>query len=155
MSESEEREHWWIQTRFFYIDKAIEQLLHLCNKFQVVEFGCGTAQNLWYIRNRSPFRDHIERLVGVDPYLPGNFVPDWLTASDQLTNRLNSNETVDLILGMDVLEHIDDHESALREWSSYLSSRGLMLLTVPAFSFLWSQHDVFLVTRDGIQNRNS
>jgi SAM-dependent methyltransferase len=144
ISESEEREHWWTQTRFLYIVNAIEQLLQLTKTFRVVEFGCGTAQNLWYVRNRSPFREHVEYLIGVDPFLPETFAPEWLTASDRLTNRLDSGATADLILGLDVLEHIEDDESALREWSSHLNCDGIMLLSVPAFSFLWSQHDIVL-----------
>jgi len=47
----------------------------------------------------------------------------------------------DLIILLDVLEHIDDHVSSLITLKSLLVPRGYLILTVPAFKFLWSRHD--------------
>ena len=51
---------------------------------------------------------------------------------------------VDLVLMMDVLEHVDDDVGLLREYTGKVSAGTHFLVTVPAFSFLWSGHDVFL-----------
>lgn len=48
----------------------------------------------------------------------------------------------DAICLFDVLEHIDDDERFLREAHTALSEKGALILTVPAFQFLWSSHDV-------------
>ena len=45
---------------------------------------------------------------------------------------------------MDVLEHVEDDASLLRKYTHSMPSGGLVLITVPAFRFLWSDHDVFL-----------
>jgi SAM-dependent methyltransferase len=49
-----------------------------------------------------------------------------------------------LILMMDVLEHVPDDVSFLKHYAEYLAPGGLILITVPAFNFLWSPHDLYL-----------
>ncbi len=50
----------------------------------------------------------------------------------------------DLVLMMDVLEHVDDDRGLVRHYAGKVPSGAHFLVTVPAFSFLWSGHDVFL-----------
>ncbi|MHB8248859.1 MAG: methyltransferase domain-containing protein [Acidithiobacillus sp.] len=53
-------------------------------------------------------------------------------------------DDVDLVLVMDVLEHVDDDTGLLIEYKNKVPSGTLFLISVPAFNFLWSDHDVFL-----------
>lgn len=53
----------------------------------------------------------------------------------------------DLVLLMDVLEHVDDDIGLLRACMEQVPSGCKILITVPAFNFLWSGHDVFLEHR--------
>ena len=48
------------------------------------------------------------------------------------------------VLLMDVLEHVDDDVGLLRAQVQKVPSGSRFLITVPAFQFLWSGHDVFL-----------
>jgi SAM-dependent methyltransferase len=50
----------------------------------------------------------------------------------------------DLVLMMDVLEHVDDDRWLVRHYADKVPSGAHFLVTVPAFEFLWSGHDVFL-----------
>lgn len=50
----------------------------------------------------------------------------------------------DLVLMMDVLEHVDDDVGLVRQYAAKVPSGTHFLVTVPAFRFLWSGHDVFL-----------
>jgi len=52
-----------------------------------------------------------------------------------------------LVLMMDVLEHVDDDVTFLKEYAVRMPAGGQVLITVPAFQFLWSGHDVFLEHR--------
>jgi SAM-dependent methyltransferase len=52
--------------------------------------------------------------------------------------------SADLVLLMDVLEHVDDDIGLLKEQISKVPSGTRFLITVPAFAFLWSEHDEFL-----------
>ena len=50
----------------------------------------------------------------------------------------------DVVTLLDVLEHIDDDRAALDAIHRRLAPEGLLLLNVPALSWLWSGHDVVL-----------
>jgi SAM-dependent methyltransferase len=47
----------------------------------------------------------------------------------------------DLVVATDVIEHIDDDRAALAELRRVAAPGGRLLLTVPAYMWLWSQHD--------------
>jgi SAM-dependent methyltransferase len=50
----------------------------------------------------------------------------------------------DLVLMMDVLEHVENDAGLVRHYATKVPSGAHFLVTVPAFRFLWSGHDVFL-----------
>jgi SAM-dependent methyltransferase len=50
----------------------------------------------------------------------------------------------DLICMFDVLEHIDADQATLVALKRLLAPGGRLLLTVPAYQWLWSAHDAFL-----------
>jgi 2-polyprenyl-3-methyl-5-hydroxy-6-metoxy-1,4-benzoquinol methylase len=53
----------------------------------------------------------------------------------------------DVALLMDVLEHVDDDVGLLREYAQKVPASCAFVITVPAFNFLWSEHDEFLEHR--------
>jgi 2-polyprenyl-3-methyl-5-hydroxy-6-metoxy-1,4-benzoquinol methylase len=50
----------------------------------------------------------------------------------------------DLVLMMDVLEHVDDDRGLLASYLALARPGAKCFITVPAFQSLWSAHDVFL-----------
>lgn len=50
----------------------------------------------------------------------------------------------DLMVMMDVLEHIEDDAAFLGSYAAMAKPGSYLFVTVPAFQFLWSGHDVFL-----------
>jgi 2-polyprenyl-3-methyl-5-hydroxy-6-metoxy-1,4-benzoquinol methylase len=50
----------------------------------------------------------------------------------------------DLVLMMDVLEHVENDVGLVRHYATKVPPGAHFLVTVPAFRFLWSGHDVFL-----------
>lgn len=52
------------------------------------------------------------------------------------------DESFDLVLALDALEHFPDDSLAIREIRRVARPDALALVTVPAFMFLWSPHDV-------------
>ena len=139
-----ERKHWWIKTRFLYIDKLLSYAQK--TKLKIAEYGCGTGQNLWYLKEKSTDSSKVDFAIGIDPNFDDQFKADWVDERFKLSNNLNtfSENEADLVLAMDVLEHIEDQEQALSHWSSTLHNEGKILITVPAFNSLWSYHDEFL-----------
>jgi SAM-dependent methyltransferase len=50
-------------------------------------------------------------------------------------------DSVDLVLALDVIEHVEDDVHALVECYRILKTGGLLVVTVPAFMMLWSPWD--------------
>jgi len=48
----------------------------------------------------------------------------------------------DVIIASDILEHLSDAPLSLRAWHKLLRPEGVLIIFVPAFMFLWSDHDV-------------
>jgi SAM-dependent methyltransferase len=52
--------------------------------------------------------------------------------------------TFDVVTALDVVEHIREDEGALREVNRILRPGGVLLVSVPAYRFLWGPHDTAL-----------
>jgi trans-aconitate methyltransferase len=61
--------------------------------------------------------------------------------------RSIERDDADLVLLMDVLEHVDDDVELLASYVTKVSPYATFLVTVPAHQWLWSEHDVFLEHR--------
>lgn len=64
----------------------------------------------------------------------------------------------DLLVALEVLEHIEDDGAALAQWKGWLKPEGLLLLSVPAHPRRWNATDVWAghvrrYRRDGLQRR--
>ena len=53
------------------------------------------------------------------------------------------DETFDLVISLDMVEHTVDDRVTLRELRRVTKDGGRFLMTVPALRALWSSHDVF------------
>ena len=69
---------------------------------------------------------------------------DSVAGKPVLYRRDTGSTPCDLVLMMDVLEHVDDDCGLVRHYAAKVPSGAHFLVTVPAFRFLWSGHDVFL-----------
>lgn len=50
-------------------------------------------------------------------------------------------ESCDVIVALDLLEHLQDDELALREFNRVLKQNGFVIISVPAFTILWGALD--------------
>ena len=108
---------------------------------RILEVGAGTGANLDTLRA-------FGRVTAVEPdhfacdYISRHF--DVETVRTALPDGGIGLRDYDLIVALDVLEHIDDDLGALRSIHGMLKRRGRVIATVPAFQFLWSAHDEML-----------
>lgn len=58
--------------------------------------------------------------------------------------RSLERSAADLVLAMDVMEHVADDVGLMRPYVDLVAAGTRFLVSVPAFNFLWSGHDVFL-----------
>ena len=61
--------------------------------------------------------------------------------------RGGSSRDADLVLLMDVIEHVDDDAALIAEYAADARPGTRFVVSVPAFQWLWSPHDEFLEHR--------
>ena len=113
------------------------------NARTVIEIGCGTGYVLLALRAALPS----SRLLGSDVCARAlNYAAKRVAPSVELLRwdplSLPSKAQFDLICAFDVLEHVDDDESFLREMHRALRPNGGILMSVPQHRFLWSKSDL-------------
>jgi SAM-dependent methyltransferase len=137
-----EQRHWWFQSKQALVQALLRRFIGDHSKpSRVLDAGCGTGLNLTMLRAYG-------RATGVDISPVGL---NLCQASGQRSlarvnlKRLPFHDgSFDVITSLDVLEHIDDPEAVLRELRRVLSADGVVIITLPAFKHLWSEHDVAL-----------
>ncbi len=68
---------------------------------------------------------------------------DDLGCMSDICNLPFSSESFDLVCALDVIEHIEDDNRALDEVFRVVKKGGYFLMTVPAYKFLYGEHDEF------------
>ncbi|MGC9052568.1 MAG: class I SAM-dependent methyltransferase [Candidatus Hydrogenedens sp.] len=133
-----EKNYWWFILKREIITYFIQSLLKKTDS--ILEIGCGGGrlscelQQLGY------------KVISTD------FEPSavFYTKKSGITHAFVSNsgegipiknETIDLIVMTDVLEHIKDHSLTIQECHRVLKKEGYIVITVPAYPCLFSSWD--------------
>lgn len=134
-----EENQWWFISRRNIILKLIKEL-NLSKSAKILEVGCSGGP-LIKLLTLNGFTD----LYGIDISEDAvNLCKETglknVAVMDCVKTQFNDNE-YDLVIASDVLEHIENDDSALAEWNRILKPNGKLIVFVPAFNFLWSMHD--------------
>lgn len=132
--------HWWYRGRRAVLDTVIKRQLSLPTTARILEVGCGTGHNLAMLTQHGT-------VEGVEMDTPARALASKRLGRPIIDAKLPDLESVtrnqyDMVGLFDVLEHVDDDVAALKGIADCLAPNGKLLLTVPAFPFLWSAHDV-------------
>ncbi|SHJ35541.1 Methyltransferase domain-containing protein [Hymenobacter daecheongensis DSM 21074] len=135
-----EEQHWWFRARRDAVF-ALIQNMHLPKDAAILEVGCSGGPLQQRLR-----AEGYSNLTGIDLSEPAIA----LARQRQIPNvqqmdgaRLSfADASFDVVVASDVLEHIEDEQRALLEWRRVLRPGGRLLVFVPAFQLLWSEHDV-------------
>ncbi len=133
-----EKTHWYLKGRRNLFTRVVGTL---GGPEKILEIGCSTGALIVDL-NKQGYKN----VVGVDI----NEDAIAIAKSEGVSNvEVVDGEvlpfadgTFDLIIACDVLEHIEDEGRVLLEWGRVLKPGGIFMITVPAFMFLWSGHDV-------------
>lgn len=137
-----EDRYWWFVARRRLALLLLETALKGFNKPSVLDLGCGTgAVSKELSRWAEP--------IGLDmsPLALGfcrQRGQSCLVQADGIELPF-APDSIDGIVALDVFEHIKDHERAFSEANRILRPGGALVLSVPAFRFLWGPHDVALM----------
>ena len=136
---AQEDVHWWFAARREIIRTVIERLVDLPADARLLEAGCGTGGNLEMLGTFGRVRAFE---LDADARRRATAKSGLAVAEGALPDALPFDaERFDLIGLFDVLEHVEADEAALAALRSRLAPGGRIVLTVPAFPWLWSRHD--------------
>ena len=127
--------HWYYLSKASAVRNILVPNLSSVDKF--VDVGAGSAFFSEFLSSVFPKAD----FYCVDT----NYVQEIEVLTPRITLlRQSSGIKADVLLFMDVLEHVEDDLELLNEYVLHANVGAKVLITVPAYMSLWSEHDVFL-----------
>jgi SAM-dependent methyltransferase len=132
-----EDRHWWYRGRRRVLRRAIE-CLALPSPVRTLDAGCGSGRNMVDLARHG-------EVVGVEisptsvAVARGRRLGEVIEGS--VTELPFAADSFDLAVCLDVLEHLSDDRAALLELRRVLAPGGALVVTVPAYQWLWSGHD--------------
>jgi SAM-dependent methyltransferase len=132
-----EDRHWWYRGRRTVLDGVIAGL-GLPADPRILDAGCGSGRFMVELAK-------LGTVTGVE--LSDTSVV--LARERQLGEVISgsvlempfADDSFDLAVSLDVIEHLEDDLGALRELRRTIAPGGALLVTVPAYQWLWSGHD--------------
>jgi len=149
-----ELNHWWFKGRRKIIGGILKSFVR-SKKDSALDIGFGTGSNA------NLLKEHSLRVFGLDPaYEAIEFSKKrnpGTTVFHGSFPEYNFGRKYDLVTLFDVLEHIKDDAGAVKQLEKLMNKNGVALITVPALTSLWTEHDVLLhhyrrYTKEGLKN---
>lgn len=134
----QEKTQWWFRVRRKIVFDIIKKFSKLEPQATILDAGCGTGFLLQELQKTS-------QAWGVDSsqealnYCCQRGLQD-IKKGDILALPFENN-SFEVVLLLDVLEHIEDDNRALKEVYRVLKKEGFAIIFVPAFQSLWSVQD--------------
>jgi SAM-dependent methyltransferase len=132
--------HWWFLGRRAVIGAVLERRLPRREQRRILDVGCGTGGMLALLSRFG----HVEGLEGSDAALAlcqARFGDSIRLVKGQIPQDVPQDHAYDLVTLFDVLEHLGSPVAGLSAIRGALKPDGRLVITVPAFQFLWSAHD--------------
>ena len=130
--------HWWFAVRRKLLTTILSSF-----KFHpeslALDIGCGTVSNLRVLESAGFIAIGLDRSIYALSLNRKEF--EFPLINGDLIELPIRSESVGLIVAMDVLEHVEDDTKGICELYRVLNNRGALILTVPAFNFLWGIQD--------------
>lgn len=136
-----EEKHFWFVARNKVISSLARKALVDINKPAILEVGCGTGNVLQSLEKEFPSAN----LTGMDLFSEGLRFARQRTQCRLIQADLASpplKMKFDLVGMFDVLEHIKEDQSVVRQIFHLVKPGGLFMVTVPADPRLWSYFDL-------------
>ena len=134
-----EKKHFWFKSRRKYI---VGLLKKYPRHISILDIGCSSGILLHELAECG--FDSSE-LYGID--ISENAIQNCKNNGLENTfvmdaQSIQLNKKFDVLIASDCLEHLKNDTKALENWYGLLKQDGVLLVFVPAFMLLWSDHDV-------------
>lgn len=136
-----EQWHWWFRGRTRILEALLRRELPDGQTRKILSIGCGPASGLTWLR---PFAGAHGTVTGLDaePLHAWPLPPGITFAVGSLPLAPVMDEAFDVVLALDVLEHLDDDLAGVRSIARMVAPSGVLIVTVPALPSLWGGQDV-------------
>lgn len=137
-----ERGHWWFHARKEIVFALLEKFCPPLENLLVLDVGTGTGSFLEECKKRgitAVGHDASEIAVEMAAQSSGLRVEHKKIPEDYGATK----EEYDVVLLLDVLEHVENDKEGLEAALRVLKPGGILFCTVPAYKSLWSTYDVF------------
>lgn len=135
-----ERSHWWFKARLEILESLLDLYLVKEKKnIKILNTGVATGATTKMLEKYGNVTS-LEYDQECCNFLKNELNIDVINGS--LTQLPFKKESFDLVCAFDVIEHIKQDDLAIDEIKRVLKKNGTFCLTVPAFNFLWSEHDI-------------
>jgi 2-polyprenyl-3-methyl-5-hydroxy-6-metoxy-1,4-benzoquinol methylase len=133
-----ENSYWWFVARRTLAQELLSEEINGRPDVRILDVGCGTGANM------NAF-SRLGTTIGLDASAEALGFCKTRGLQSLVRSGVEdlpfASEVFDIVTALDVLEHIDDDLHGLREIHRICRHEGLLLVTVPAYGFLWSEHD--------------
>jgi len=130
--------HWWYRGRRRIISSVVRRL-DLPAGAEILDAGCGSGRNMVDLARYGAVTG-LEIADASVTWARKRGIGEIVQGS--ITEAPFPDDRFDFAVCLDVLEHIDEDLQALCELRRILRPGGTLLVTVPAYQSLWSEHDV-------------
>ena len=136
-----ENRHWWFSARREILSLIIEKKISkFGNKLNILDFGAGSGTNIEMLSSFGNVFVY-EKNYETQKYLKNKYKEQ---KNIKILENFDKNLNYDLIVAADVIEHVEKDDELLHELQKKLNNNGKILITVPAFKFLFSEKDKVL-----------
>jgi SAM-dependent methyltransferase len=153
--DAQESSGWWFVGKRFFVRSMLSLRIPAERRGPLLDAGCGTGATLRTLAAAaSSDSPAVTSHAGTAGFFGLDPAPDALhfarnkcgcsLVCGSAESSPFANQSFGTVLLLDVLEHLDDDRGALRDAYRILEPGGYLVLTTPAFPFLWSGHDVAL-----------
>jgi SAM-dependent methyltransferase len=132
-----EDRHWWYRGRRKVLERVVEDL-RLPARARILDAGCGSGRNMVELARHGTVTG--VELADASVSLARERGAGEVIAGSVLEMPFEA-DSFDLAASLDVIEHLEDDLAALRELRRVVAPGGSLLVTVPAYQWLWSGHD--------------
>lgn len=137
-----EKEYWWHLGRLRIIKTYVDRAVGAKNrKPLILNVGCGTGGTINMLESFGTV-DNVDISDAAIEFMKDSGYTRLIKVDD--IKLPFKEKTYDMVCAFDVLEHIENQTGALKEWRRVLKDKGAIVITVPAYQWLWSDHDVSL-----------
>ncbi len=136
--------HPWEKARFRFFKKILDPILKRELPLRVLDVGAGDGWMSFQLNNYLPTSSDI---VCWDINYTLNMIQELAKDSPNQVKFISEKPSgkFDIVLALDVLEHIEDDGSFLKLLvTENLAANGFLLASVPAWKLLFGNHDRFL-----------